>query len=108
MRVLLIESDEQSALALASAMKQQRHIVTVCPIRRLAIEAMSIDGGDFDVVLLDLSLDRREDWEILDQLCRRIAGKSLPPEILCFSRVYRGTRMRLEAQRKGARFIYVH
>jgi DNA-binding response OmpR family regulator len=106
-RVLLIESDEQSASALASAMKY-RYFVALCAAKLRAIEAVDINGGDFDVVILDLSADRREDWGILEHLCRRVAGKAIAPAILCFSRVYKGARMRLEAQRKGARFIYVH
>ena len=106
--VLLLGSDEQFAFALASAMKQRRHFVTVCAAKLRAIEAMDIDGGGFDYLILDLSLDRRVDWEILDHLCERVAGKALAPVILCFSRVYRGVRMRLEARRRGARFIYVH
>jgi ActR/RegA family two-component response regulator len=107
-RLLLIDFDEQFSSTLASAMKQHRHLITVCATSRRAIEAINLDGGNFEVVLLDLSLDRREDWEILDHLCKRIAGKTIAPAILCFSRIYRGVRMRLEARRRGARFIYVH
>jgi hypothetical protein len=57
-------------------------------------------------VILDLSADSPEDWHALDQF-RGLTGMNLPtPVILCVSRVYRGPRMRLEAERKGARFLY--
>ena len=105
-KVLLIGSDEQRATALARVMEQQQHFVTVCAERRPALEELKANGGGFDVVILDLSADRREDWRVLDQICGRVAVKTSAPAILCYSLVYRGPRMRLEAERRGARFIY--
>ena len=62
---------------------------------------------EFDVLILDLSANRPDDWQTLDQICRLTATKMPPQMILCFSTVFRGARMKLEVERRGARLVYV-
>lgn len=106
-RVLLIDSNERHASTLASALERCRHAVTICKLGELSCEELSTNGNGFDVVVLDLSRNTQEEWKTLDQIRAKAAMKTPAPAILCFSWVNRGPEMRLRAERKGARFMYV-
>jgi CheY-like chemotaxis protein len=65
-RLMVFDSEPRNTRELVSALRRQHHSVTVVPMA--PVEATSIDRefDQFHVVILDLSLDRPEDWETLD------------------------------------------
>jgi hypothetical protein len=82
-------------------------MVSICTAKRDAINELNGHPGRFDVLIIDLSGDRPEEWEALDYICGLIGTYAYTPRILCLSMVYRGPRMKLKAERRGARFVYV-
>jgi ActR/RegA family two-component response regulator len=107
-RVLLVDSGECYVPELSRALERRGHTVTT----RLQIDQLFVELGEratmFDIVLLDLSRDRKEDWKVLGQARRLLEMKAPAPLILCFSHIYRGPQMRLRAEKDGGRFVYAH
>jgi|GEM_PF-1827214 DNA-binding response OmpR family regulator len=105
-RILLLDSNQTHARDLALALKRHRCSVTICASRRDAIIELKRNSAGFDVVILDLSANRPEDWATFDQI-QKLTWMSVPtPMIVCFSTIYRGPKMNLEVERRGARFVY--
>jgi DNA-binding response OmpR family regulator len=108
-RVLLIDSGERYVPELARALERRGHTVAMRSLSdRLFVELGERGAAMFDIVLLDLSRDRKKDWEVLGRARRHLEMKVPAPVILCFSLVYRGPQMRLRAEKDGGRFVYVH
>jgi CheY-like chemotaxis protein len=105
-RILIIDSNEGNAKALALALERHRYSVTVCTEGRDVIDVLKRDRAGFDAIVLDLTANRPEDWATFDHI-RKIAWV-IPhtPRIVCFSTVNRGPQMKLKVERKGGRFTY--
>lgn len=105
-RVLLIDSDEDHARALALFLERHRYAVTVCTSQGNAFRPSERNCAEFDVVILDMSANGPNDWKTFDQVRSLPRMTATRPMILCVSRVYRGPGMKLEIERKGARLVY--
>jgi CheY-like chemotaxis protein len=104
-RVLVLDSSESNVKTLVLALERRRYSVTVCTTAQDTINELK-RGRGFDVIVIDLTTNRPEDWEAFDEL-RRIAWVgSHTPGIVCFSTVYRGPQVKLKVERKGGRFTY--
>ena len=106
-RILLLDSNEQRAQALAAFLMSARHSVTVCAAKLRGLHELESAEVPFDIVILDLTENGNEDWHALD-LIRRAEGLAMAaPMILCISSAYRGAQFRLRVERRGARLAYV-
>lgn len=105
-RVLLIDSDEDHARTLALFLERHRYAVTVSTSKGNAFRPLERNCEEFDVVILDMSANRPQDWRTFDQIRTLPRMTTVRPMILCLSRVYRGPGMKLEIERKGARLVY--
>jgi DNA-binding response OmpR family regulator len=104
-RVLLLDSDKSDAHGLAAYLEGQHFSVKVCHDKKDAVDALKSDQNDFEVLILDISGDRREDWEALDSL-RRLIKPGIPgPGMLCLTGPDNGADVVLKAERKGARCV---
>ena len=106
--ILLIEEDRKRADVLARVLRQRGYTLTVVTTGEEAVSQLRQHPQDFDIAILDLSRDREEDWCALSNLHKALHETASAAVILGFSLVNRGTRMRLEAERRGARFVYEH
>lgn len=106
-RLMLFEANETASEELAADMELRNFSVTRSAMGTGGIARMEAEHPRFDVVVLDMSLDRPVDWETLDQVHRLVVMFAPQSMILCFSTVFRGYRMKRQARRKGARFLYV-
>ena len=105
-QVLLLDPDEAHARMLAADLKRYGHFVAICTEAQVALSDMKRQTAEIDVVIVDLSSDRIEAWDALDEILRLNWENAVPPMILCVSRVYRGPRMKLAVERRGARLVY--
>jgi CheY-like chemotaxis protein len=105
-RILLLDSEPLRARELTQHLERRQHIVVVCATKRQLFETLKRHHKDFDIILLDLTADRSEDWTMLDQIHCIVCMDTSAPMILCVAEVYRGPDMKLKAERKGARFVY--
>jgi len=105
--LILLEIDGASSDELVVDLKSRHLLVTRSTMGRGGVARIEAGYPLFDIVVLDMSLDRAIDWDTLDRVHRFVVMHAPRSMILCFSRIYRGPRMKLRAERKGARFIYV-
>jgi PleD family two-component response regulator len=104
-RILLLDHDQTQALTLA--LQQRNFQVTHCTAKHEILRELRSNPSGFDVVMLDFSFNRPEDWELFDSVRRLLWKTDHLAMILCFSRVYLGPRVRLQIERKGGRLVYV-
>lgn len=104
--ILLLDPDEEHARALAAELKRYGHSVAIYADMQVILNDMKRDTVEVDVVIVDLTSDRPEVWEALDQIWRLTWKRAETLMVLCISRVYRGPRMKLEVERRGARMVY--
>ena len=105
-RILILDPDENHAGALALALTQRNFAVTMAPLDEAAGAPLDQPLGEFAVIVLDLSLDRPTDWELLDSVSKLVRSEVSRPMVLCLSRVYRGPGTKLAVERRGARLVY--
>ena len=103
---MLLVSDTRYARELVSVLQTLHHPVTVLSIEPGEIASLERQLDRFDIVILDLSRDRPEDWDTLDLVHQFKVMHAPQTMILCFSVVYRGASTKRRAERKGARFVY--
>jgi CheY-like chemotaxis protein len=106
-RILLIGADKSHANDLARFLEGFRYRVVVRSSIGDICKELNCGEACFDAVVLDMSDDQPENWQSLEAIRNATATTRLGPMALCFSLVYRGPQMKLRAERKGARFIYV-
>ena len=106
-RLILFEPDGAASEELAAYLQSHNFSVTRSAIGVGGIAHMEAERPRFDIVMLDMSLNRQGDWDTLDQVHRLVIMHAPQVMILCFSRKHWGTRMRMRVERKHARFIYV-
>lgn len=105
-RVLLIDSNESHARALRLFLERQHYSVTTCWRKIDAITELKRNAGDFDFLIIDLTADSREDWEILNRACKVKGPDGTRPGLVCTCRGYRGPGMRIQVERLGGRLVY--
>ena len=106
-RILLLSPDESSAEVLAAFLEQRHYHVTVHRERHSAGDGHAPHLDDFDVIVVDMTANRPEDWDRLDRACVGAERTASKPGILCLSRVYRGPQFELDIERRGGRLAYV-
>ena len=104
-KILLVGTVETDIRKLTPRLELHGYSITEWTDRFDSLAQFAKRFADFDVVLVDISRDRREDWGILDALCALRIGAPMQPSIICASRTYRGPRMRMEVERRGARLV---
>jgi DNA-binding response OmpR family regulator len=102
----LVDHDQTHAAELTLALRQQHFQITQKSNQHEALRELSCNAADFDVVMLDLSLNRAEDFELFDTVRRLLWVTDHPAKILCFSRMNLGAHVRLRIERKGGRLVY--
>ena len=103
-KLLVIDCDGNSHSELMGSLQAHRHEVTHCTgltdLKKVPIPNLK----KFDVAILLLRCAGRDVSRALGYL-KLSCG--LRPMILCVCSVYHGSRMRLDLERRGARFLYV-
>jgi|SRR5579859_7876260 len=105
-RVLLLDYDQAHATALTIALEQRKFQVTGCTTKQDTLRELRSHPSGFDVVMLDVSFNRPEDWELFDDVRGLIRENDRLVMVLCFSRVDLGPKPRLQIERKGGRLVY--
>jgi CheY-like chemotaxis protein len=85
-RILLAEDNPADVYLIEEALREHNvsFEITVAPDGEAAMEMVSNQELNPDIVLLDLNMPKRSGGEVLDTL-RRIAGKDLPVIVLTSS-----------------------
>jgi CheY-like chemotaxis protein len=105
-RVLMVDHDKTHAAELRLALERHHFQVTQYADKEAVLRELRRNVAEFDVVMLDLSLHRAEDFELFDRVRQLLWAADHLALILCFSRVNLGPRMRLQIERRGGRLVY--
>lgn len=105
-RILIVDPTATHAGKLKAVLQGRKHRVTEIVLERLSSALIQI-LAQFDVVIVDMTRDRREDWQLLRRVCYGRPLDRDTPRILAICAVYRGPRPRLDAERLGCRWLYV-
>lgn len=105
-RILLIDSDEPHANALSRAIERRGHEVSVLQKWMNVGALLGRSLASCDVVVLDCSANRVEDWAALHAIAKWTATHVPRPQVLCLSRVQKEPAVRIEIERHGARFLH--
>lgn len=65
-RIVIFDRDVAHAEALVMALRRHNHSITSCRTHEELLA--ELDRARFDIVILDISSNRPQDWIILDQL----------------------------------------
>ncbi|MGA2595342.1 MAG: hypothetical protein ABSH32_36075 [Bryobacteraceae bacterium] len=105
-RILVIDADQDHANRLVNELRRYGHSATtaISPKEIHRDPATSLSG--IEIVLLNMTADTQQDWDLLEDLCKSAAGIALGLRVLAVSKVYRGTGPRLKAEKLGAYFLY--
>jgi|SRR5690242_17403682 CheY-like chemotaxis protein len=103
-QILVIDDDPYHAKELADVLERHQHSVVISEPRRILPPLLINDKKNFDVLVLSLPANFGEGLRILSAIreCRSLKK----PAVICLARVYQGTRLRLEVERKGGCLIY--
>jgi DNA-binding NtrC family response regulator len=104
-RILIVDSDENHAKAVATALESNDYKVITLPKRRDILNHLNSKLAEFDVIILGFS-NRAADWELLDAVCKLTVPRVPAIGILCLSRNKMGTDARVRVGQKGARLVY--
>jgi DNA-binding NtrC family response regulator len=94
-KILLVEDEKMTRIALTGTLRKEGHEVTPCPDGTVAMAAL--DGGSFDVVLTDLNLPGPDGMEILSRVRRKD-----PDSKVIIMTAYASTETAVESLRQGA------
>lgn len=81
MHVLLIEDEQEAALPIAKALRQESHTVAIAPDGESGFERAS--SSPCDLIILDIRLPQKDGWEVCRDL--RKSGLQIPILILTAS-----------------------
>ena len=95
MKILLVEDEKMTRVALTGTLRKEGHEVIPCPDGHVAMSAL--DGGGFDLVLTDLNLPGPNGMEILARVKR-----DDPAAKVIIMTAYASTETAVEALRQGA------
>lgn len=95
MKILLVEDEKMTRVALSNTLRKEGHEVVPCPDGHLALSALDSDG--FDLILTDLNLPGPDGLEVLTR------AREVDPEArVIIMTAYASTRTAVEALRNGA------
>jgi len=94
-KILLVEDEKMTRVALTGTLRKEGHEVIPCPDGHVAMSAL--DGGGFDLVLTDLNLPGPDGMEILARVKR-----DDPAAKVIIMTAYASTETAVEALRQGA------
>jgi len=94
-KILLVEDEKMTRVALTGTLRKEGHEVIPCPDGHVAMSAL--DGGGFDLVLTDLNLPGPNGMEILARVKR-----DDPAAKVIIMTAYASTETAVEALRQGA------
>ena len=103
-KILLVDSGAEDTKRLLPWLKLHGYSVTEYTDGADGLSRLDKKLADFDVVLVDMSRNRREDWKMLDMLYTFRIASPISPAIICTSRAYR-RRLRMEVKRRGGRLV---
>lgn len=103
--IAIIDPIPGSAVALATALRERRHRVTVHSTNG-SIDEQAL--GDAEVVIVNVTRPPLSDLTLLKDICRWRSPESLRPIVFAISAVFRGPQFRLEAQQAGCCFLYLY
>jgi len=103
-RVLIIDSDQAHADSIARGL-ERRNYATVITSHETAL-AEPVQIRKFDVVIIEISLNRRTDWALLQKTSALAVTALRRPVFVALSNVYRGPELRLRLERRGIRLLY--
>ena len=95
MRIMLVEDERMTRVALTGTLRREGHEVTPCPDGHAALAALA--GGSFDLVLTDLNLPGPDGLEVLQN-----ARQQHPAPRVIIMTAYASTETAVEALRMGA------
>ena len=95
MKILLVEDEKMTRVALTGTLRKEGHEVIPCPDGHVAMAAL--DGDGFDLVLTDLNLPGPNGMEILTRVKR-----DDPSVKVIIMTAYASTETAVEALRQGA------
>lgn len=104
-RILLIDPDETHAGELRNFLERHRFSVRVCKREIDGVNELGRSGAQFDVLILEMTRDRPEAWEVFVHVRRRM-GVQAAPALMCTCRGYRGPQLRMRIERLGAKLVY--
>lgn len=104
-RALLIDPIHVHAARITVALEEQGHDVTRRAPEEVS-ESLEQSLLQFDLVIVNLTLDRPEDWSLLRRICRYKPMDCLCMRVLAVCSVYRGPQPKLKAERLGCRWVY--
>ena len=105
-KVMLLDEHREDATPLALALDVAGYAVRVTKTAEELLALLETPQSDIEIVIVRSSLSRPEDWNLLDHLCRLSGSDTPAPAILYVAPAYRGPRIRLEVERRGARLVY--
>lgn len=105
--ILFIDGDEALTSDVKNRLSASQHRVTTRLSASEAIAELRARHGGYEVIALNLSRNRAEDWKALDHLRETVSLMNAQPRIVCFSVAYHGPEMQLAVERMGGRFVYL-
>ena len=105
--ILLIDGDGMLATELADNLGPWHHNLTTCSSAPVAIAELTARNFNYDLIALNMSRNRPEDWKSLDQMREFVQLTDAVPRIVCFSTAYWGPQMQLTIERRGCRLVYL-
>jgi len=106
-RLLVIDPQGSHAAGLEAVLRQSNHQVSCVAPEELRFPIGQYLVG-FDFVIVNMTLNRDEDWKVLRRLCHASVADIDSPRVIAVSEIYRGPQPRLEAERLGCVWIYDH
>lgn len=104
--ILLIDPDERLAAQLTEFLGSRQNKVTACRGVSEANTEFRANTASYDVIALNMSRNRQDDWKALEQVRELVQVTDAAPRIVCFSTTYWGPQMQLAVERKGGRLVY--
>jgi len=95
MKILLVEDERMTRVALTATLRKEGHTVTPCPDGHTALEALR--SGPWDLVLTDLNLPGPGGLDILQE-----ASQAYPAPRVIIMTAYASTETAVQALRMGA------
>lgn len=104
-RALVIDPIQAHALKITAALEERGHEVTTITTDEVS-ENLEQSLLQFDLTIVNLTLDRPEDWSLLRRVCQCKPMDFRRFGVLAVCSVYRGPQPRLKAERIGCRWVY--
>ena len=105
--ILLVDNDGVVISELTERLGTSQHRVTALHAVGEAIGELRTRRRSYELIALNLSRNRPEDWNALYRLQETLRFMDAVTRIVCFSTAYHGPEMQLAVERIGARFVHL-